>query len=718
MWYMNNLLHDKVVLDLPLPGTHDTLTYDLDTTMSSVADGAPKWVPKVLDVLRDLGLDHLLDEIFKIVNTQAITQKLTVVEQLDAGMRFLDLRVSYEDRQEAKGWYGYHFTITKHPFETYLKEIQAWLESHPKEFLMLALTHHGNGCVGLSPFSSNSTKAKALGEMKTMLDSAFGSMLIDDNKANTTTLGEYMRRGRRVLLYVAEPELLGMGLSHCTQVNQHSTGADVTEYLKAKDGGYKWQQSLFSSGRSVNEQYIKENSVHLISGATSSNDCLGTASIAYQIALKFSDNLLKVYSLQVMLRECFKLGLVKMSRATMDLPLTLVDYGWLTNFYSAPMMRYAMEAGGVWALPPVMYLDMVGKNGTFTWGGDGSFPYLGSMLKSKWNKWGSCNQTLPSSETSIQPLACGKQIDEAITNLLKASPPERVDNTKYGYDAEYPPPPNKTRTCALGYSEVTTRPGTTLCVAKPFRRIANQGDKCSVSKGLHCSADDAGVMYTPWEGHASGKCFSTCKLSASPALSNKLEIQGLGDTVSLHSLKDPSKYLFCSKNGTFSPFSDITNDNYDDFKFVIEGGQKDPYLCESNLSQIVSECAKGYRAVNVSGETHCYIEPYQSTGRDQCRTAALSCSYKYEACSVGYSAHAHGNCAFGCYNDCVVNQDGYKIKQGLFGNLHSITDLSKYHICDTHGNWHGFTDTGHDYAFNNGSGKGGPTAFKCTYPTS
>mmetsp|Transcript_2112 Transcript_2112/g.3150 ORF Transcript_2112/g.3150 Transcript_2112/m.3150 type:complete len:204 (+) Transcript_2112:944-1555(+) len=195
----------------------------------------------------------------------------------------------------------------------------------------------------------------------------------------------------------------------------------------------------------------------------------------------------------------------------MKLPLSLQNYGWLTNFYSSAMMDFALGTGAGWALPTVMYLDQVGTQGTFTWGGNGRYPYLASMLKSKQENWGSTwckdSTTANNQSSGVAPLNC-EQISAGIQELLQARS-VRSTSVEFGYDSEYPPLPGKLPQCAYGYQQVNSSQGT-ICVAKPFQKFSGMGDMCEVTGGLHCSANDGGDVNTPWEGHAHGKCELGC----------------------------------------------------------------------------------------------------------------------------------------------------------------------------------------------------------------
>eukprot|EP00051_Salpingoeca_urceolata_P020692 m.313741 g.313741 ORF g.313741 m.313741 type:complete len:150 (+) comp19664_c0_seq23:4575-5024(+) len=88
MAYLNPLLSDKTILDLSLPGTHDTLTFDLSTTVSDGANDLPPDVAWVLHEFHDFVPGHFIRD-------QAKTQGLNITEQLENGIRFLDFRIMF-----------------------------------------------------------------------------------------------------------------------------------------------------------------------------------------------------------------------------------------------------------------------------------------------------------------------------------------------------------------------------------------------------------------------------------------------------------------------------------------------------------------------------------------------------------------------------------------------------------------------------------------------
>ena len=95
---------------------------------------------------------------------QAKTQGLSLIDQLNNGMRFLDMRIMLTEgenditfktnfnfkngdtqyQKEKQTWRGLHMLQTKNTVETYFKQVRGWLDAHPSEVVVMWLTRHGN----------------------------------------------------------------------------------------------------------------------------------------------------------------------------------------------------------------------------------------------------------------------------------------------------------------------------------------------------------------------------------------------------------------------------------------------------------------------------------------------------------------------------------------------------------------------------------------------
>ena len=83
---------DLTLLDLSLPGSHDTLTDDLSLIVS---DGGIDGSTKLAEIMHDYS-KLIPNSCEDYIRQQSQTQDLDITTQLDNGIRFFDLRVMYE----------------------------------------------------------------------------------------------------------------------------------------------------------------------------------------------------------------------------------------------------------------------------------------------------------------------------------------------------------------------------------------------------------------------------------------------------------------------------------------------------------------------------------------------------------------------------------------------------------------------------------------------
>ncbi|KAM4048247.1 PI-PLC X domain-containing protein 1 isoform 2-T2 [Anomaloglossus baeobatrachus] len=137
--WMSNLceeLWDIPLYDLSIPGSHDTMTYCLDKK-SPVDPSSPKLL---------LFLEKYVPSIIRaIILRWSTTQTLSVTEQLDAGIRYLDLRIAHRP-DVFSNLYFVHGLYTSRTVEETLQEIAGWLGRNPREVLIL-------GCDNLQSMS-------------------------------------------------------------------------------------------------------------------------------------------------------------------------------------------------------------------------------------------------------------------------------------------------------------------------------------------------------------------------------------------------------------------------------------------------------------------------------------------------------------------------------------------------------------------------------------
>ncbi|XP_077002786.1 PI-PLC X domain-containing protein 1 [Tamandua tetradactyla] len=122
-------LWDVPLHHLSIPGSHDTMTYCLNRK-SPVSCGEPRLLQLMSKLVPCL--------IRPMVLKWSATQVLTVTEQLDAGVRYLDLRVAHMLEGSEQNLHFVHMLYTTALVEDTLTEISEWLEKHPREVVILA----------------------------------------------------------------------------------------------------------------------------------------------------------------------------------------------------------------------------------------------------------------------------------------------------------------------------------------------------------------------------------------------------------------------------------------------------------------------------------------------------------------------------------------------------------------------------------------------------
>uniref|UniRef100_A0A673FRN3 PI-PLC X domain-containing protein 1-like n=2 Tax=Sinocyclocheilus rhinocerous TaxID=307959 RepID=A0A673FRN3_9TELE len=113
-------------------GSHDAMSYCLDITSPLLRSES--------DTFR------LLDGVFCCFTRPAIyrwatTQVQTIVEQLTAGIRYFDLRIAHKQYDSSNELYFTHVIYTHATVVETLQTVASWLESHPKEIIILACSH-------------------------------------------------------------------------------------------------------------------------------------------------------------------------------------------------------------------------------------------------------------------------------------------------------------------------------------------------------------------------------------------------------------------------------------------------------------------------------------------------------------------------------------------------------------------------------------------------
>ncbi|XP_028359522.2 PI-PLC X domain-containing protein 1-like [Phyllostomus discolor] len=171
-------LWDIPLHHLAIPGSHDTMTYSLDPTCPISPTESP-WLLQFLDWL-------LPSVIEPTVLKWSVTQVLTVTEQLDAGVRYLDLRIAHMPHGSEKNLHFVHMMYTAVLVKDTLTKISKWLKSHPREVVILACRNFEDIMQDLHEY------------LVTCIKNIFGDMLCP--RGEVPTLRQLWARGQQVLL--------------------------------------------------------------------------------------------------------------------------------------------------------------------------------------------------------------------------------------------------------------------------------------------------------------------------------------------------------------------------------------------------------------------------------------------------------------------------------------------------------------------------------------
>lgn len=126
---LNEKLTKIPLSQLAIPGSHDAMAYNLDVN-SSVLE------PQKLKALDTVLFSTILRPIVKKWGT---AQEKTVSEQLDAGVRYFDMRVA--GKPESSDLFFYHGLYTTMTVKEGMTELETWLKQHSKEVVILAFSH-------------------------------------------------------------------------------------------------------------------------------------------------------------------------------------------------------------------------------------------------------------------------------------------------------------------------------------------------------------------------------------------------------------------------------------------------------------------------------------------------------------------------------------------------------------------------------------------------
>jgi hypothetical protein len=342
------------LLGLSLPGTHDSLTFDLSLRVS---DGGIDGADALAELLHN-STERVPDMIEDFMRIGAQTQDLSVTQQLEAGIRFLDIRMMLEYSDSPAQWYSLHMMQSTGTSLQYFKDIRAWMDAHPSEVVVMWLSKHGNECAtGEEQYPSVSVEQKQ--EFWAEILTVFDGLAVDfsETKLNETSLSTMVERNHRAVFYVADyVEMTGyavdgagpyFALDSCLIDNQLGNPSGPA--------AVQWGRDIYAGADARKAADSPEQRFYLLSLA-------GGMDYPDATLLKFGVlDKIPTDDAEIVARCAATFGVPGMDWC----PETLLDGSQLSNYYAQVAMDEvvdAMLAGDTsYGLPNAIYINAIGS---------------------------------------------------------------------------------------------------------------------------------------------------------------------------------------------------------------------------------------------------------------------------------------------------------------------------------------------------------------------
>lgn len=344
------VLGSATVLDLSVPGAHDTMTFDLSTSLSDGYEGLNPTISALFHAVTPLLAGHFTRHL-------AQTQGLNITQLLDAGVRYIDYRVMYSTAPDRaiskKDWYCLHGCQTEHKAIEFLQEMRRWLDAHPKEILVIFSSRHGNlHITGTKQFPATTPAERQA--FWSLAERTFEGLLFDSRlgRVNETSVATLWQRGQRVLWYAGD---------WAEFTNSSPLALDSRLYLNNElpDAGPNYAAlDLFRRGAAENAKMKAADQFKQVSIAAGPS----VAYIEDVAKLTFLPDLFGSHKRYV--AECVReLEIPQMGGWC---PMRLMDLSTIWNFYNQRTLEAAYTEGATNLdvdFPQTVYLDAIDVGG-------------------------------------------------------------------------------------------------------------------------------------------------------------------------------------------------------------------------------------------------------------------------------------------------------------------------------------------------------------------
>lgn len=176
------------LMDLTLPGTHNSGSYDLTTDINL---NDPEY-----EVVKEGTASLPADLVAQWSCQYALTQSLSLSEQLQAGVRYLDLRLDYDAATQK--FRGNHMLFGLDAADL-LSQVATFANDHPKEIIFLEI----------GPVYAQLT-TEISEELQRLLTNTFAGKLVPTSTdVGTVTLGQLQNDGANLFVIVNNKEIVG-----------------------------------------------------------------------------------------------------------------------------------------------------------------------------------------------------------------------------------------------------------------------------------------------------------------------------------------------------------------------------------------------------------------------------------------------------------------------------------------------------------------------------
>lgn len=128
---MMHRIGNSTLLDLTLPGTHDSGAYEL---YDEFGPGTNPKLNELVEIANKYGIPA-----FQLVKAWALAQNLTFYEQMMVGVRYFDLRCCFDVNTNQ---FRTCHMILGNPVQTLLNDVRRFMDEHPTEIVFIESSHY------------------------------------------------------------------------------------------------------------------------------------------------------------------------------------------------------------------------------------------------------------------------------------------------------------------------------------------------------------------------------------------------------------------------------------------------------------------------------------------------------------------------------------------------------------------------------------------------